>query len=130
MTTSERGTKRVDPESGRKFYDLGKDPIVSPYSGISYPLSYFEPPVSESSRRAAPRRPVHREEAVRTEARDDETVSLAEVEDDEEGKSKLAPTDVDGDEDDESENDDRILAPDDEDDDDLSDIVDPRSDDD
>ncbi|WAP68758.1 TIGR02300 family protein [Jiella pelagia] len=130
MTTNERGTKRVDPESGRKFYDLGKDPIVSPYSGISYPLSYFEPPVSESSRRAAPRRPVHREEAVRTEARDDETVSLAEVEDEEEGKSELAPTDVDGDEDDESENDDRILAPDDEDDDDLSDIVDPRSDDD
>ena len=130
MTRSELGTKRVDPESGRKFYDLGTDPIVSPYSGISYPLSYFEPPVSESSRRPAPRRPVHREEAVGAEARDDETVSLAEVEDDEDGKSELSSTDVDGDDDDESENDDRILAPDDEDGDDLGDIVDPRSDDD
>src|SRR2546430_1114642 len=35
-------TKRVDPETGRKFYDLNKDPIVSPYTGKSYPRSYFE----------------------------------------------------------------------------------------
>ena len=27
------GTKRVCPETGRKFYDLNKDPIVSPYTG-------------------------------------------------------------------------------------------------
>jgi uncharacterized protein (TIGR02300 family) len=38
----ELGTKRIDPETGRKFYDLNKDPIVSPYTGISYPRSYFE----------------------------------------------------------------------------------------
>nr|WP_210325157.1 TIGR02300 family protein [Mesorhizobium silamurunense] len=38
----ELGTKRVDPETGRKFYDLNKDPIVSPYTGKSYPRSYFE----------------------------------------------------------------------------------------
>jgi uncharacterized protein (TIGR02300 family) len=36
------GTKRVCPETGRKFYDLNKDPVVSPYTGASYPLSYFE----------------------------------------------------------------------------------------
>jgi uncharacterized protein (TIGR02300 family) len=36
------GTKRVDPETGRKFYDLNKDPIVSPYTGKSYPRSYFD----------------------------------------------------------------------------------------
>jgi uncharacterized protein (TIGR02300 family) len=36
------GTKRIDPETGRKFYDLNKDPIVSPYTGKSYPRSYFE----------------------------------------------------------------------------------------
>jgi len=38
----ELGTKRIDPETGRKFYDLNKDPIVSPYTGKSYPRSYFE----------------------------------------------------------------------------------------
>ncbi|CAM5580001.1 putative protein (TIGR02300 family) [Aquamicrobium terrae] len=42
MAKPELGTKRVDPETGRKFYDLNKDPIVSPYTGKSYPRSYFE----------------------------------------------------------------------------------------
>jgi len=42
VAREELGTKRVCPESGRKFYDLNKDPIVSPYSGMSYPLSFFE----------------------------------------------------------------------------------------
>ena len=42
MAKSELGTKRIDPETGRKFYDLNKDPIVSPYTGKSYPRSYFE----------------------------------------------------------------------------------------
>jgi uncharacterized protein (TIGR02300 family) len=38
----ELGTKRIDPETGRKFYDLNRDPIVSPYTGKSYPRSYFD----------------------------------------------------------------------------------------
>ena len=42
MAKSELGTKRIDPETGRKFYDLDKDPIVSPYTGKTYPRSYFE----------------------------------------------------------------------------------------
>ncbi len=42
MASSERGTKRECPETGRKFYDLNRDPIVSPYTGKSYPRSYFE----------------------------------------------------------------------------------------
>ena len=29
MAKPELGTKRVDPETGRKFYDLNKDPILS-----------------------------------------------------------------------------------------------------
>ena len=40
--TEDRGTKREDPETGKKFYDLNRDPIVSPYTGKSYPRSYFE----------------------------------------------------------------------------------------
>ncbi len=42
MSKPELGTKRICPETGRKFYDLNRDPIVSPYTGKSYPLSYFE----------------------------------------------------------------------------------------
>lgn len=38
----DRGTKREDPETGKKFYDLNRDPIVSPYTGKSYPRSFFE----------------------------------------------------------------------------------------
>lgn len=41
MTKTKLGVKRVDPETGKKFYDLGRDPVVSPYTGKSYPLSYF-----------------------------------------------------------------------------------------
>lgn len=42
MAQDPRGTKREDPETGKKFYDLNKDPIVSPYTGKSYPRSYFD----------------------------------------------------------------------------------------
>jgi uncharacterized protein (TIGR02300 family) len=53
----ELGTKRVDPVTGKKFYDLNRDPIVSPYTGQTYPVSAFETPTTTSSRgssRAAP----------------------------------------------------------------------------
>ena len=43
MAKPELGTKRVCPTTGRKFYDLNKDPIVSPYSSESWPKSAFDP---------------------------------------------------------------------------------------
>ena len=33
MPKPEWGTKRVCPTTGKRFYDLGKDPIISPYTG-------------------------------------------------------------------------------------------------
>lgn len=33
MPKAEWGVKRVCPETGKRFYDLNKDPIVSPYTG-------------------------------------------------------------------------------------------------
>ena len=33
MPKEEWGTKRLCPETGKRFYDLNKDPIVSPYTG-------------------------------------------------------------------------------------------------
>ena len=67
MASQDRGTKREDPETGKKFYDLNKDPIVSPYTGKSYPRSYFEQNVT-------PRKPGRDEEQE-----DDEEVEEVEV---------------------------------------------------
>ncbi|MDJ0821611.1 MAG: TIGR02300 family protein [Paracoccaceae bacterium] len=33
MPKEEWGTKRVCPTTGKRFYDLNRDPIVSPYTG-------------------------------------------------------------------------------------------------
>ena len=33
MAAEEWGTKRLCPTTGKRFYDLNKDPIVSPYTG-------------------------------------------------------------------------------------------------
>ncbi|MGY6549240.1 MAG: TIGR02300 family protein [Roseinatronobacter sp.] len=33
MSNPEWGVKRVCPETGKKFYDLNKTPIISPYTG-------------------------------------------------------------------------------------------------
>ena len=33
MAKEEWGTKRVCPTTGKRFYDLNKNPIVSPYTG-------------------------------------------------------------------------------------------------
>lgn len=43
MAKSDLGTKRICPVTGKKFYDLGRDPVVSPYTGQSYPRTYFDP---------------------------------------------------------------------------------------
>jgi uncharacterized protein (TIGR02300 family) len=43
LARPELGAKRVCPTTGRKFYDLNRDPIVSPYSGESWPRTAFEP---------------------------------------------------------------------------------------
>lgn len=33
MPKEEWGVKRICPSTGRRFYDLNKDPIISPYTG-------------------------------------------------------------------------------------------------
>ena len=38
MPKEEWGTKRVCPTTGKRFYDLNKTPIVSPYTGDVVPL--------------------------------------------------------------------------------------------
>ena len=64
LAKEDRGTKREDPETGKKFYDLNKDPIVSPYTGKSYPRSYFE---QTASRKASDREEEQEEEEAEVE---------------------------------------------------------------
>ena len=81
MAKTELGTKRIDPETGRKFYDLNKDPIVSPYTGKTYPRSYFEESkvaaIEEEEEVEAKEVDAEEEEGV-------EVVSLEEADDDDE----------------------------------------------
>ncbi|EJL51767.1 MULTISPECIES: TIGR02300 family protein [Rhizobium] len=119
MAKAELGTKRTDPETGKKFYDLNRDPIVSPYTGKSYPLSFFE----ETSAAAAAEAQDEEEVAeVDTESTEVELVSL---EDADEGASGDDIPDM-GDDDVEIEGDDDdtfLEADEDDDDDDMSDII-------
>ena len=125
----ELGTKRVCPETGRKFYDLNKDPIVSPYTGKEYPISFFE----ESAKAAVIEKEEEEEVAeVEVESADVEIVSLEEADEDASstGKSDDLP-DLDDDVEIDDDDDDTFLADDDDDDDDdVSDIIGVNDDDD
>ena len=33
MAKEEWGTKRICPETGKRFYDLNNSPVISPYTG-------------------------------------------------------------------------------------------------
>ncbi|MEG8099448.1 TIGR02300 family protein [Candidatus Liberibacter brunswickensis] len=48
MAKPELGTKRTCPDTGKRFYDLNKKIIVSPYTNNSWPLSTFETPTSST----------------------------------------------------------------------------------
>ncbi|MGB6536442.1 MAG: TIGR02300 family protein [Xanthobacteraceae bacterium] len=79
MAKSELGTKRVCPETGRKFYDLNKDPVISPYTGKIVPV---EPPARvrpEPSPVAARPAIVPEEPAAAPEPAEAELVTLEEA---------------------------------------------------
>ena len=119
MAKTELGTKRVDPETGRKFYDLNKDPIVSPYTGKAYPRSYFD------EGKAAALEEEEEVEVKEVDAEEDEGVEVVSLEEaDDEAKGDDLPDlgdddDVDlGDDDD-----DTFLEEEEEEDDDVGGIV-------
>ena len=84
MAKSELGTKRVCPETGRKFYDLNKDPVISPYTGKVVPIEVPRGrPEPVAARAAAPV-----EEAAAPEPQDAEFVSLEEADAEASGAKK------------------------------------------
>ncbi len=94
MAKAELGTKRICPETGRKFYDLGKTPVVSPYTGKVVPI--VAPPQSRARPEPAQPAPVARPapapepEAIVPETADAEFVSLEDAEAEQQGKKPAA----------------------------------------
>ncbi len=92
MAKPELGTKRVCPDTGRKFYDLNKNPVISPYTGkivpVETPLARQRPeqaPPPAALRGAAPA-----EEVVAPEPQEAEFVSLEEADVEAQGTKKPA----------------------------------------
>ena len=95
MAKPELGTKRVCPETGRKFYDLNKDPVISPYTGKVVPV---ETPVTRARPEAPAPVPAARpaaapvEEVAAAEPAEAEFVSLEEADAEAAGAKKTETT--------------------------------------
>ncbi len=93
MAKAELGTKRICPDTGRKFYDLNKDPVISPYTGKVVPV---ETPSSrarlEQQPAAAPRAAVPAEEVAVPEPVEAEFVSLEDADAEAQGGKKAVET--------------------------------------
>jgi uncharacterized protein (TIGR02300 family) len=117
----ELGTKRVCPVTGRKFYDLNKNPVISPYTGEVVPI---EAPVARGRPEPARAAAVPQEAEV-PEVQEAEFVSLEEADAEAEGGGAKAPVEVDEDVevDDEALDDAAFIVPEEEEDDDVTDII-------
>jgi len=118
----ELGTKRICPVTGRKFYDLNKSPVISPYTGEIVPI---DAPVTRG--RAEPARAVP-QEAEAVEAVSPEFVSLEEADAEVVGSKGAVPEGDDPDEElaediEGGEEDDTFLEPSEDEDEDVSDII-------
>ena len=92
MAKPDLGTKRVCPETGRKFYDLNKNPVISPYTGKVVPI-VVAPVRSRPEPTPAPvvrPVPVAEPEVVAPETADAEFVSLDDAEAEQQGKKPAA----------------------------------------
>ncbi|MGE5158501.1 MAG: TIGR02300 family protein [Gemmatimonas sp.] len=74
MAKPDLGTKRICPTTGKKFYDLNKNPVISPYTGEVVPIA----PVAPARGRADTRAPAGNEPAPEA-AEAEELVPLEEA---------------------------------------------------
>jgi uncharacterized protein (TIGR02300 family) len=121
----ELGTKRVCPITGRKFYDLNKSPVISPYTGEVVPIAPLARARAEPAAARAPLAPEPAEAEI-PEVADAELVSLEEADAETEG-AKKAPV-AEGEEEDaevadDAATDDTFLEPDEDEGDDVTDII-------
>jgi uncharacterized protein (TIGR02300 family) len=94
VAKAELGTKRICPETGRKFYDLGKTPVISPYTGKVVPIVVPAPsrsrPEAATPAAAARPAPTPEPEVIAPETADAEFVSLEDAEAEQQGKKTAA----------------------------------------
>jgi len=129
VAKADLGTKRICPTTGKKFYDLNKNPVISPDTGEIVPIAPVPPPRTraDAAARAAAANaasivpePAEAEELVSLEEADAEENSgkvkavLPESEDDIEVDETLTDDDDD---------DSTFIAEDEEDDEDVTDII-------
>ena len=127
MAKSEFGTKRVCPTTGKKFYDLNKNPVISPYTGEVVPIAPVAPPRTRSeAARATAATAEAKPQAMETE----ELVSLEEADAEENtGKVKAvvpeSEDDIEIDEtiEDDEDDDSTFIADEEEGDEDVTDII-------
>jgi uncharacterized protein (TIGR02300 family) len=128
VAKSDLGTKRICPTTGKKFYDLNKNPVISPYTGEVVPIA----PVvaTRASRGEAARASAAAAEATPEPAESEELVSLEEADAEENtGKVKAVVPEseddievdetIEGDDDDDS----TFIADEEEGDEDVTDII-------
>ena len=131
MAKSDLGTKRICPITGKKFYDLNKNPVISPYTGEVVPVAPVAPVTPQRWRNVAARAaPVPTAEAAPEPMEAEELVSLEEVDAEEDtGKVKAVVPESEDDIDETIEDDDRddedstIIADEEEGDEDVADII-------
>ena len=132
MAKSEFGTKRICPITGKKFYDLNKNPVISPYTGEVVPVVPIAPVAPPRWRSgAALAAPVPTAKAAPEPMEAEEFVSLEEADAEEDtGKVKAVVPDSEDDieidettEDDRDDEDSTIIADEEEGDEDVTDII-------
>jgi uncharacterized protein (TIGR02300 family) len=96
VAKAELGTKRICPDTGRKFYDLNKDPVISPYTGkvvpVENPVARARPEAAAPPAAAPRPAPAPVEETVAPEPQEAEFVSLEEA--DAEAQGAKAPVET------------------------------------
>lgn len=126
MAKSELGTKRICPTTGKKFYDLNKNPVISPYTGEIVPIVAPAPSRGRSSAATAST------EDAAPESAELETVSLEEADAEATGKKDVPESEDDIEVDDsldDEDDDSTFIAEEEEGEDDVTDIIGDVSDD-
>jgi len=129
VAKSDLGTKRICPTTGKKFYDLNKNPVISPYTGEIVPIAPVAPPRGARGD-AARANTAANTEAVQEPAEAEELVPLEEADAEENtGKVKAvvpeSEDDIEIDEslEDDDDDDSTFIADEEEGDEDVTDII-------
>jgi uncharacterized protein (TIGR02300 family) len=130
VAKSDLGTKRICPTTGKKFYDLNKNPVISPYTGEVVPIAPISAPRTraDAAARANAAATASAAEAMPEPIEAEELVPLEEADAEENsGKVKAvvpeSEDDIEIDETIEDDDDSTFIADEEEGDEDVTDII-------